>query len=110
MDSASLDRLLRLAKKTGDRLIIHDSATEESMVLLSLDAYEQLVDSSSHWQSNPAVAEDDSAWPLDVHDGPGADEPPADLEFPPVQSPVAAPVSSPVPEAWHAAGDVLEDV
>lgn len=41
---SSFDRLLRLAQKTGDRLIVHDSYTNRSTVLLSLDDYERLWD------------------------------------------------------------------
>jgi hypothetical protein len=45
MDS-QLDRLIRLANKTGDRLIVHDSCTGESVVLLGLEEYEDLVSDS----------------------------------------------------------------
>ena len=39
----SLDRLIRLAKKTGDRLIIHDPHGTD-IVLMDVDSYEALVD------------------------------------------------------------------
>ncbi len=42
--SDNLDRFIEIAKKTGDTLIIHDSRTEESMVVLPLEEYEMLVD------------------------------------------------------------------
>lgn len=37
------DRLTRLSRQTGDRIILHDSATGESTVLLNLDEYERLI-------------------------------------------------------------------
>lgn len=40
----SIDRLLRLARKTGDRLIIHDPSEERDIVIMDLDQYEMLVD------------------------------------------------------------------
>ncbi|HYE59636.1 MAG TPA: hypothetical protein VEA18_00425 [Candidatus Kapabacteria bacterium] len=39
----SLDRLIDLAKKTGDRLIIHDPSGERDIVLMDIDSYEHLV-------------------------------------------------------------------
>lgn len=43
----SLERLIRLARRTGDRLIVHDSDTAEDIVIMDLDAYERLVDSEA---------------------------------------------------------------
>ena len=37
------DRLTRLSRQTGDRIILHDSVTGESTVFLNLDEYERLV-------------------------------------------------------------------
>lgn len=37
------DRLTRLSRQTGDRIILHDSTTGESTVFLNLDEYERLV-------------------------------------------------------------------
>lgn len=37
-----LSRLFRLSKKTGDRLIIHDTGTDESFVIMDIDEYEFL--------------------------------------------------------------------
>ncbi len=42
--SRSIDRLLRLARKTGDRLIVHDPNEERDIVIMDLDQYELLVD------------------------------------------------------------------
>lgn len=39
----NLQRLIELAKKTGDRLIIHDPVQGQDIVLLGIDAYEELV-------------------------------------------------------------------
>ncbi len=44
--SANLERLIRLAKKTGDTLIIHDQNSNRDLVLLDVDQYEMMVDSS----------------------------------------------------------------
>lgn len=38
----SLDRLIDLAKRTGDRLIIHDPINGRDIVILGIDAYEAL--------------------------------------------------------------------
>ncbi len=40
----SLYRLIRLAKKTGDRLIIHNETDSSNIVIMDLDNYERLVD------------------------------------------------------------------
>lgn len=39
----SLERLIRLAQKTGDKLIIHDPVNEQDVVLMSVDDYEALL-------------------------------------------------------------------
>ncbi len=40
----SLYRLIRLAKKTGDRLIVHNETDSSNIVIMDLDNYERLVD------------------------------------------------------------------
>lgn len=40
---ASFDRLLALAKKTGDRLIVFDSATNTGFAAIPIDEYEEMV-------------------------------------------------------------------
>lgn len=40
----SLERLIRLAKKTGDRLIVHDSVHGNDVVILGVDEYEKMFD------------------------------------------------------------------
>jgi hypothetical protein len=39
----SLERLIRLAQKTGDKLIVHDPINERDVVLMSVDDYEALL-------------------------------------------------------------------
>ena len=39
----SLDRLIDLAKRTGDRLIVHDPIRGRDIVIMGIDVYEQLV-------------------------------------------------------------------
>ncbi len=40
---SSFDRLIELAKRTGDRLIVHDPYEGKDMVILDVDSYEHLV-------------------------------------------------------------------
>jgi len=46
---SSIEKLLLLAKKTGDRLIVHDSAKDISFVILDIDAYNNLLDAQQDW-------------------------------------------------------------
>jgi hypothetical protein len=48
---ASFERIFNLAKKTGDRLVVFDSATGDGFVAVSIDEYEQMV-------TNPRSVED----------------------------------------------------
>jgi len=41
---SSLDRLITLAKKTGDRLIVHDEFMGHDVVIMDVDQYEKLWD------------------------------------------------------------------
>jgi hypothetical protein len=43
MKNSQLDRLLRFAQRTGDRLIVTDSEGQQPVVILSLDEYEALL-------------------------------------------------------------------
>jgi len=45
--SAKLERLIRLAQKTGDTLIIHDKDSARDIVLMDVDQYEIMVDNDS---------------------------------------------------------------
>ncbi len=40
----SLDRLIDLAKRTGDRLIVHDPICGRDIVIMGIEAYERLLD------------------------------------------------------------------
>lgn len=42
--SRSLERLLKLARRTGDRLIVHDPTADEDIVIMSINQYEHLLD------------------------------------------------------------------
>ncbi len=42
----SIERLIDLARRTGDRLIVHDPAEDVDIVIMDLDSYEALIDSS----------------------------------------------------------------
>ncbi len=54
----SLDRLINLAKKTGDRLIIHDPIQNRDLVIMDITAYEKLLDGATsssdevNWEDN----------------------------------------------------------
>ena len=41
---SSLERLIKLAQKTGDRLIVHDEFSGRAVVILDVDTYEKLFD------------------------------------------------------------------
>ncbi len=41
---SSLDRLIKLAKKTGDRLIVHNPIDETDIVIMDVSEYENLLD------------------------------------------------------------------
>lgn len=40
----SLDRLIKLAKKTGDRLIVHNPVDDTDVVIMDVDEYEMLIE------------------------------------------------------------------
>lgn len=44
MHSAQLDKLLSLIRRTGDRMVVLDRASDEAMVMMSTDEYEKLLD------------------------------------------------------------------
>jgi hypothetical protein len=43
MDNHQLNRILRLVKRTGDKFVVLDKATDAAQVLMSLDSYEDLL-------------------------------------------------------------------
>ncbi|KKW30214.1 MAG: hypothetical protein UY72_C0018G0004 [Candidatus Uhrbacteria bacterium GW2011_GWD2_52_7] len=64
MQNEQFSRLLRLASKTGDRLIVTDPNGRDAVVILPLDEYEALVDSAmgpSEMYEVPPIEEADEA-------------------------------------------------
>lgn len=53
----SLDRLLNLVKKTGDRLVVHDPINERDVVIMDLDSYEDLLSMRPSERSQMSEAE-----------------------------------------------------
>lgn len=53
----SFDRLLRLAKKTGDRLIVHDEMMGDDVVIMNIDQYENLWDQAQIKKDQSEVRE-----------------------------------------------------
>lgn len=45
----SIQKLLQLAKKTGDRLIVHDPTTDDAFVILDIQSYQEFVDAKNDW-------------------------------------------------------------
>jgi len=99
-----LQKLLNLAKKTGDRLIIHDSAKGQSMVVMQVEDYEHLMLGD--------IAEDNFETASFVRE-------PSDLldrwdEIPDIVPAAPYPDSASIPDVpvednWSSAADVLED-
>lgn len=66
MKENQINRLLKLVKKTGDKLVVLDEASDHATVMLSLDSYEYLVDQGPDlgWHSTsegipPVIPQDD---------------------------------------------------
>jgi hypothetical protein len=49
---ASFERLFKLAKNTGDRLIVFDSATGDGFAAIPIDEYETLILGEQEWESD----------------------------------------------------------
>ncbi len=47
MKQNQLDRIIKLVRRTGDRFVIMDKETEETMVLMNLNEYENLLNDTS---------------------------------------------------------------
>ncbi len=47
MRQNQLDRIIRLVRRTGDRFVIMDKETDQTMVLMNLDEYENLLNDTS---------------------------------------------------------------
>ena len=60
LNHMSLDRLIQLAKRTGDRLIVHDPSGENDLVIMDVDSYERLLDLETEpWERDQDEFEDD---------------------------------------------------
>lgn len=78
MNSEQLQRTLRLLRRTGDRGIILDSASDEVFVLMDADSYEDLLDTTEAIEPPPrfpkresvpeVVAEEDSTGDIALDD------------------------------------------
>lgn len=120
---SSLDRLINLAKRTGDRLIIHDPVEGRDIVIMDVEHYERLVlerqdvrELSSDqmldqinrdiaiWRSNKEM---DEQWERDMQLEDEADEEMFEYPYGWSADPFADPPGYKSP--WHAASDVLED-
>lgn len=53
MQNSQLDRLLKLAKRTGDRLIVTGNDGTEPVVILPLTEYEGMLDSMTFFRGQP---------------------------------------------------------
>ena len=64
----SLKKIIDLARKTGDRLIVTDSDGEDAIVVMNLDDYDKLLEKKDNLKSNSErrllneVNQDVSAW------------------------------------------------
>lgn len=47
MKQNQLDRIIRLVKRTGDRFVVLDRATDEAMVIMNLNEYEDLLNTTT---------------------------------------------------------------
>lgn len=47
MKQNQLDRIIRLVKRTGDRFVVLDRATDEAMVVMNLNEYEDLLNTTT---------------------------------------------------------------
>ncbi len=118
MDQKNLDRLIALSATTGDRLIVYDSRTEQSIVLLDLDDYERIilsdskrnVRSLSSKQMLDQINRDIDIWRANLEDKESVERTEMfDEDF------VEHPLSDSFEEdyshiqSWHTAGDVLTE-
>lgn len=100
----NLKRLMDLAKRTGDRLIVTDPEGQEPFVLMDLTAYEVLLDLQTLQAHEHADEEDLEDEDDDWFTGFDPDEPP----IPPApqeasDAPAATPASASTPESiWDA--------
>ncbi len=118
---SSLDRLIDLAQRTGDRLIVHNPIEDRDVVIMSVDEYEQMLDERSFDftkhdvkrltsdQMLDQINRDISIWRADKEmDQEWENEMILDDEYDDL--PPFDPFSEVDyhPAEWHTAGDVLE--
>ncbi len=99
---SKLNRLIDLAKKTGDRLIVHDPVTGRDVVLLTIDAYEDLIEKQKGEGVDEQVLidrinRDISAWQSFID---------SQQEATPEDAVGERPV---VPTHWESAGQVMKE-
>lgn len=58
----SLHHLIELARRTGDRLIVHDPVGGRDIVIMSVDAYERLLDREPETQMDDNDGDDIWSW------------------------------------------------
>ncbi len=63
MKSSQLNRVLGLVKKTGDRLVVMDAQTDEVVVIMRLEEYENLL-GPADWQAEPADLASADDWDI----------------------------------------------
>lgn len=103
---ASFDRIFTLAKKTGDRLIVFDSATGDGFAAIPIDEYEQMV-------TNPRSVEELTGDQLieqinrDIARWRESREEEEDLYESGGSAPMRQEYAADMP--WESAGDVLQD-
>ncbi len=75
MKNSQLNRVLSLMKKTGDRVIVLDQASDDVVVLLPLNDYEHIVtESPHHGPDDEDFYTDDDMFSLDDQDDSNTEE------------------------------------
>lgn len=110
---SSLDRLINLANRTGDRLIVHDSISDSNVVLMDLDQYENLalgnrdVRDMSSGQLLDQINRDIAVWRANKEMDERFDR---ELELEDeLEEEYGMPYDDYQPGSWYRAGDVLGD-
>jgi len=81
MQNSQLNRVLKLVRRTGDKLVVFDKETDAAFAIMDLDQYENLLDEADF---------DSSDWNDDD-----------DTFLPPRAASGFAPVSSVIKDRWH---------
>ena len=68
MQPKQLKRIFNLIQKTGDRLIVADSSTDEVFAIMNIDEYESLVDCDrDYWENDTCDCEEGECDICDCH-------------------------------------------